>query len=76
MAVLQIILIDAMTGIVQAIRAVTLDTEFSQALHQAIREQMQSPIAPQEYSDQVDLVYAKYPKTMGMVAVAKIGSQA
>lgn len=76
MAVLQIILIDAMTGIVKVIRAVSLDTDFSVALHAAIAKQMQHPIQHQQYSDQVDRVYAKYPTTLEMVRVATIGGQA
>jgi hypothetical protein len=70
---LQIVLIDASTGIVQGLRAVALDTEFSQALHAAITNQMQHPTSPQVYSTAVDHAYAKYSTTIDMVKVAQIG---
>lgn len=66
-ALLQIILINANTGIVEAIRAIGLDTDFSRVLHAQIRHQMQKPLAPQEYSNQVDRAYAKYPTSLAML---------
>lgn len=72
-ALLQIVLIDAATGIVKALRSVALDTEFSRALHDAIIQQMQQPIAPQDYSNSVDRAYTKYPDTIDMVQSSIIG---
>lgn len=66
-ALLQVVLINAATGIVDAIRAIGLDTDFSNQLHEAIRAQITAPISAQEYSDRVERAYAQYPTTLEML---------
>jgi hypothetical protein len=62
-ALLTIILTDAATGIVKAIRAVGLSTDFTNKLHAAIRAQAARPFDQTAYDDQLNRVYARYPKT-------------
>lgn len=51
-ALMQIVLIDASTGIVKAIRALGLETEFSRALNAAIAAQVKHPLSlPRQSSD-------------------------
>lgn len=53
-AVLTTILVDANTGIVRAIRVVTLGSEFTRALHSAIRAQAASPWNAHAYDAALD----------------------
>jgi hypothetical protein len=69
---LQIILINAATGVVEAIRQIGLETEFSRALVGAIETQITNPISPQEYSYRVDRAYQKYPGTLQMLRATNI----
>jgi hypothetical protein len=68
---LTIILIDARTGIVRAIRIIGLSTNLSRKLVDAIAIQVANPIAPQDYSNRVDQAYSKYPNTIDMVLNAQ-----
>jgi hypothetical protein len=59
---LQIILTDADTGIVQAQRAVSLSVDFTRALLSAIRMQASTPWCGQaEYDRQLAAVYERFP---------------
>jgi hypothetical protein len=64
---LQIILIDSTTGIVKAIRVKTLETELSQKLYAAIKEQMSQKISNRDYENSVNRAYVKYANTSDMV---------
>lgn len=63
-ALMTIILIDASTGIVKAIRAVSLGTDFTNALHKAIREQAGKPFDRERYDDQLNKLFVRYPTHM------------
>lgn len=69
-ALLQIILSDANTGIVKAIRAIGLDTEFSKAFNAAIASQRKNPLSLQQYNQAIDRMYAKYPNSTAMLRKA------
>lgn len=71
-ALLQIILVDAGTGIVRALRAVTLSPAFTAALHAAIRAQAERPWpGDAAYDAQIQAAYAAYPSTRQMVKAAQ-----
>ena len=57
-ALLHIVLIDATTGIVKALRACTYSPAFTAALHDAIRYQSAQPFNREEYDRQSQRVYA------------------
>lgn len=63
-ALLTIVLTDATSGIVQAIRAVGLGTEFTNKLHKAIREQAERSFDQARYDDQLNRLFVKYPTHM------------
>lgn len=56
---LEIILIEATTGIVQVIRVVSFSPTFSRRLHKAIREQAARPL-PADYDQQTAQIFARY----------------
>jgi hypothetical protein len=70
-AVLQTVLIDASTGIVRAIRAVSLSPDFTRALLGAIRVQASTPWPGRaDYERQLADVYRRYPTTEALLASA------
>lgn len=70
-ALLQIILCDASTAIVQALRVVTLSPEMSGALHDAILQQSVRPWPGRSaYDRQLEVAYRRYPTTEAMLAAA------
>lgn len=56
---LRIVLVDAATGLVRAIRAVSLTSAFARALHAAIREQAARVWSEAEYDATLQRVYAQ-----------------
>lgn len=67
---LQVILVDAATGIVQVLRLKTLSPGFSRALHRAIRAQRDRPWPGQPtYDARLDAVFAEY-RTVDLVEKA------
>lgn len=69
-AQLHVILVDAATGIVRALRLVTLSPAFTRTLHAAIREQAALPF--DGYDRALREVYARHPSTDSLVARAAI----
>jgi hypothetical protein len=73
-ALLQVLLVDAATGILRVIRTVSFSPAFTRAIHQAIRDQAARPFLGQQPYDRwlVD-VYRQYPTSTAMVrgAVAR-----
>lgn len=67
LALLQVILIDAKTGVIKALRVISLSAANNKILRNAIGRQAANPITPQEYNRRVDAVYKKYPSTNDMV---------
>lgn len=62
-AMLRVILIDANTGIVKALRALTFSHTFIKRLHQAIREQAARPL-PDDYEQQAERLFVNYSTKM------------
>jgi hypothetical protein len=58
-AMLRVIFIDANTGIVKALRALTFSHTFTKRLHKAIREQAERPF-PDDYTQQAELLFVNY----------------
>lgn len=69
--VLQVYLVDAATGIVRVIRAVSLSPEFTARLHAAIAAQASVPwIGREAYDAQLAEHYRRWPTTEAMLADA------
>ena len=74
-ALLAVILVDADTGIVRALRQITLSPALTTALHLAIRDQAARPWPGQAaYDLQLARLYARYPTTDALVSVARARS--
>lgn len=71
-ALLHVTLVDAATGIVRALRVLTLSPEFTRALHKAILEQTVTRWDEQEYEDVRERAYEMYPATEAMVRNAAV----
>ena len=59
-AALHIVLVDAATGIIRALRLVGLSNDFSNALHRAIQEQAAIPWDSNEYDMMLEATYSRY----------------
>lgn len=60
-ALLHVILVDATTGVVQALRAVSFAPDFTRRLHAAIREQLSRPYPGEDaYLAQITRLYSSY----------------
>jgi len=57
---LHIVLVDASTGIIKALRSLTMTPEFTWTLHQAIREQAKMPFTRSEYNSELDALFSGY----------------
>lgn len=71
-ALLNVLLVEAETGIVKAIRAVTFSHDFSVKLHEAICAQCREPVPShlldrREYDAMVDNTYGRYLTSDAMV---------
>jgi len=64
------ILIDADSGIIRAIRVVSLSPAFTTALHLAIREQASRPWDPTEYDARLAALYRRYPTSRALLKAA------
>jgi hypothetical protein len=73
-ALLTVILVDATTGIVRALRSLTFSAPFTARLHQAIAVQAAHAYDDQTYQDQVNCLYARF-TTEQLVARAIAGCQ-
>lgn len=71
-AKLHVILVDAATGLVRAIRLVTFSPEFTRTLHQAIREQAGAPFDALSYDRELQATYARYTTTGSLVSAAAV----
>jgi hypothetical protein len=71
-ALLRIILVDAKSGLVQAIRAVSLSPEFTRALHEAITTQLRAPWDERAYDAALARLYEAHPSSEAMVASAQV----
>lgn len=71
-ALLDITLVDADTGLIKVLRAVTLSPEFTEALHAAINDQVHAGAVEGEPDKSIADAYAVYPTTDSMVRAAKV----
>jgi hypothetical protein len=70
-ALLQVILLDASTGIVRALRGVTLSPAFTRSLHTAIQVQMGTPWAGwKEYDRQLATAYRRYRSSADLLTIS------
>ena len=67
---LQVILVDAATGLVRAIRAVTFSAQFTRMLHLAIHQQALRPWQAESYEADVRAAYRTYPFSHRMLSAA------
>lgn len=71
-ALLQVVLVDASTGLVCALRAVTIPPLATQLLVNAIREQAQRPFARSAYDQMLRSAYDRYPDSRVMAQAATL----
>jgi hypothetical protein len=69
-ALLHIVLVDAKTGILRAMRAITFSPRFTANLHAAIRKQAKSGFDPREHEKDIARAYRRYPDTGDMFGAA------
>jgi hypothetical protein len=67
---LPVLLVDAATGIVRAIRTISLSPDFSRQLRAALENQLLHPEAAGDYDAAIEKAYRRYPQTQLMVARA------
>lgn len=68
---LTVILVNAATGVIRALRVVSLSPAFTTALHLAILSQAQRPWPGEAYDRQLADLYRRYPTTEALVARAQ-----
>lgn len=69
-ALLTVVLVDAADGLVRALRTVTWSPAFTAAVHAALRDQAARPWSEALYDANRTLLYARYPSTEALLAVA------
>lgn len=69
-ATITIILVSSEDGIIRAIRQIALSHDFSVALYQAIREQIDKPFDRQEHDRNIAATYAQYPTPQSLLRKA------
>jgi hypothetical protein len=62
-----VVLVDAATGIVRAIRAVTWPPRFAGAVRRSLDRLLAAPFSPQAADAALEALYARYPKTAELV---------
>ena len=70
-ALLHIILVEATTGIIVALRVISLSYDFSTKLFDAIREQATQPFDRNEHDRKLASIYARYPTVESMVKLSQ-----
>lgn len=71
MPLLYIVLVRAETGIIEALRVISLGHNFSKALFDAIREQAARPFNHAEHDRKLAAVYARYPTAESLLRLAE-----
>lgn len=69
---LVVTLVNSATGIVEALRMVTMSPPFFNALQDALRQQLAAPYNTQEFERTARELYEKYPNSADMVAAASL----
>ncbi len=67
---LQVVLVDARSTIVRALRVVSLSPEFSRALHREIAGQVAAPWNPKSYDADLDAAYRRWRSAESMLSAA------
>jgi hypothetical protein len=62
-----VVLVDAGTGIVRAIRAVTWPPRFVAVVRRSLDRMLATPFSPQAADTAVEALYARYPRTGELV---------
>ena len=62
-----VVLVDAATGIVRAIRAVTWPPRFAGAVRRSVDRLLAAPFSPQAADAALEALYGRYPKTAELV---------
>lgn len=75
-ALLTVVLADADTGIVRALRAVSMSPRFTRALHAAIAQQLAQPFDAAQHEAQIAATYARYSHSKQMARDATITEKA
>ena len=68
----QMTLVDASSGIIHAKRVVRMARAVTQAMREALQEQMQTPFSRFEYEGLVQQVYARYPDSDALLKDAQL----
>lgn len=74
-ALFQIFLVDATTGILKVIKAVSVSHDFTNALHAAIRHQIELPFDPVAYNQHIDQIYQRFPHSRDLAQAAQAVSR-
>lgn len=73
---LNIVLVDAGTGIIKALRAISMPHEFTTALHQAIIDQAAVPFSRSTYNGELENIYGRYSsEDLAAMATVKFSSK-
>lgn len=68
-------LVDADTGVVRAVRALSVDPNFTRYLYETIRDMKKRPwLSKQVYDEAIRAVYQLFPNSAGMVGSATVRS--
>lgn len=69
---LQVVLVDAATGIIRGLRAISMPEAFARELHSAIRDQSGRPwVGQSAYDAQIAALYRRYPTSDALVRDAR-----
>jgi hypothetical protein len=74
-ALLNVLLVDASTGVLKAMRALTLSPRFTRALEHAIREQAAAAFSPRAHDASLAILYGKYATTNSLLKAASVRSK-
>ncbi len=69
-ALLQVVLVDAASNRIRALRALTLSPQFTRMLEAAIAVQATNPARPGDYEARIDAVCRLYPNSAALLEVA------
>lgn len=63
----QVVLVDADTGIIRAVRTLTWPERFTKAVRASVQEMLDKPFSPSAADAALDALYARYPDTNQLV---------
>ncbi len=71
-SVLYLVLVNAKSGIVEGIRAVTYSCQFTSVLHQHLNDQLLIPFDPEAHDQNIREVYSRYPSSRDIAMAAQM----